>query len=134
MLKDCQKKARLLGLPFCIPKILPFNSSLPLRLMTLFEGENQWQLSSELFLLAWGQGEDIGEERVLNQVLQKRALRFEDLKDGMRCARLKIKENHELAKERQIFGLPTFDFWKDDKKEFYWGNDSLQLLQNDLGE
>lgn len=134
MLKDCKKKAALEGLPFTVPKVLPFNSSIPLRLMTLFQGEEQWQLGGDLFTLAWGHGEDIGDENVLNQVLQKKGITLENLKDDMKHARIILKENHKLALEREIFGLPTFDYWKGEQKEFYWGNDSLQLLQSEVSQ
>lgn len=134
MLKDCALRCVKESLPFQIPSILPFNSSLPLRLVTLFEDDEQWNLVRDLFLMAWGKGQDIGDENELGLIMAHRGHNLEYLQEGLRKARLTLKENHEQAAQRNIFGLPTFDYLLGAKKEIFWGNDSLFLLKDQLEE
>lgn len=132
MLKDCALKCAKESFPFQVPSVLPFNTSLPLRLVTLFENDERWNLVRDLFLMAWGKGQDIGDENELGLLMARKGHNLKDLEEGLKKARLTLKKNHEEAAQRNIFGLPTFDYLFGDKKEIFWGNDSLCLLKDQI--
>ena len=130
MWRDLARTATALGLPFRRPEPFPQRSVLAARVALIGHGEG-WgvDFSRRLYLAEFGDGDDIGDPRVVADVLAGLG------RDGsVTVARAESDANKtrlraETAEAERlgVFGAPTF---VTGDGELFWGNDRLdQALQ-----
>ncbi len=125
LLKDCLRKAELMGVPFRAPARLPFNSVPWLRLSARPQiTEEQILLVDALYDAAWGMGLDMENTELVGEYLASKGLPIKE-DSG---ARALVKKSMAEAREREIFGLPSFYA----NGELFWGHESLPLLDRYL--
>ena len=128
LFKNCLRYASLNGIKFQPPKNLPFNSLYALR-MSLKKncGKEQFKVIDCLFRLGWEGGEDLGNEIVIVEGLNRLGIDGLKLLElvGTRETREELKRNVSMALSNGVFGVPTFMV----KGEMFWGNDSIGHLE-----
>lgn len=113
------------------PKILPFNSSLGLRMaLKEISKEGQFELITHLFEMAWKYGLDMGNDDELEKFLSTRIKNPRTLIDEALApaSRKLIKNNISRALSNNVFGVPTFMT----ENELFWGEDSIKYLDKFL--
>jgi 2-hydroxychromene-2-carboxylate isomerase len=128
LFKNCLRYASLNGIKFNPPKNLPFNSLYALR-MSLKEncGSSQFTVVNGLFTLGWEKGEDLGNEIIIVEELNRLGVDGPKLLErvGTREIREALKNNVSMALSKGVFGVPTFIIGE----ELFWGNDSIGHLE-----
>lgn len=128
LFKDLLRFTKLNNIPFETPKQLPFNSLYALRLsLKGTAGAQQKEIIDTIFRAGWEHGLDIGSDDVLKEVLREKNLYSEELIEKMenKTARAELKNNNEIALQRDLFGVPSFVV----DGELFWGNDSTKYLE-----
>lgn len=128
LFKDLLRFTKLNNIPFETPKQLPFNSLYALRLsLKGTAGAQQKEIIDAIFRAGWEHGLDIGSDDVLKEVLREKNLYSEELIEKMenKIARAELKNNNEIALQRDLFGVPSFVV----DGELFWGNDSTKYLE-----
>lgn len=127
----CVFYAKQHQLPLAFPKFHPFNS-LPALRASLVEvsGELQPVLISEIFRAGWGDGHDIGDPRVLEEIATRLGFNVENLRRQISSEEVKasLKRNTSEAIEKGVFGIPTIIYDGD----LYWGSDQFDYLSQCL--
>lgn len=97
--------------------------------MSLLEncGSDQSKVIDGLFCLGWEAGEDLGQENILVEGLNRLGIDGLRLleKVGTRESREALKKNVSEALSKGVFGVPTFIT----REELFWGNDSIDHLE-----
>jgi 2-hydroxychromene-2-carboxylate isomerase len=128
LFKDLIRYTTLHNIPFTTPLNLPFNSLYALRLSLLSVAEkSQRSIIDAIFRAGWEEGQDIGNDDILKNILKNKNIEVESLFKRMEdpTSRIELKKNIDLALTREVFGVPTF--FVDD--EMFWGNDSIKYLE-----
>ena len=128
LFKDLLRFTSLNNIPFTTPLNLPFNSLYALRLaLVSVAGANQKEVIDAIFRAGWEEGQDIGSDDVLKEILESKNLPVEELFSKMeqKSSRIELKNNIELALNKEVFGVPTFLV----DEEMFWGNDSIKYLE-----
>lgn len=129
MLKQCFKYAKMNNIKFIPPKAHPFNPLYALRLSTNAINADQIKIIDILFNAVWGEGNDISDVDYLNELLKENDFDPKLIdKSFEKDVKKEIKENLKKAKEKMIFGVPSFTL--DD--ELFWGNDTIADMQKYL--
>ena len=131
LFKDLLRFTSLNNIPFTTPKNLPFNSLYALRLaLKGTSGEKQKDIIDAIFRAGWEEGQDIGSDDLLKNILREKNLYSDDLIERMESknARIELKANIESALGKNIFGVPSFIA----EGEMFWGNDSTKYLEMHL--
>ena len=95
--------------------------------MVSVAGVNQKAVIDAIFRAGWEEGQDIGSDDVLKEILESKNLPVEELfaKMEQKSSRIELKNNIELALNKEVFGVPTFLV----DEEMFWGNDSIKYLE-----
>lgn len=131
LLKYCLRYSKLHGIPFAIPKVLPFNSLYALRVaLKEVSGDDQFEIVDTLFHAAWGKGQDLGDDGVVLNLLNGLGLPGEKYLEMVfkKEARKGLKDNIKRALKNEVFGFPTFIV----EDELFWGNDSITHIKDFL--
>lgn len=132
LFKTCLRIASRERIKLVAPKFHPFNPLYALRLATVAcSGQNQKKVIDAIWEAGWSQGQDIGNEEILEKALNENNLPAKELIERSYAKEVKqeLKSNTQKAIENQAFGVPTFIV---NKKELFWGNDSLNDIKNYL--
>jgi 2-hydroxychromene-2-carboxylate isomerase len=127
MLKDCARKARVLGVPFAPPTSFPFNSLLALRLTALdLAPETRRALVDRLFALSWAEGSGVGERAVVATVAGNVGLpaALLDQAEGD-TGKARVLANTDEALAAGAFGSPTLLV----DGELFFGLDSFPTIE-----
>jgi 2-hydroxychromene-2-carboxylate isomerase len=125
---DLSRWARHYGVPFRLNPNFPINT---LRLMRGAVAAQQSgdfpQFHRAVFAAIWQQDENMGDDTVVRDVLEKAGIDGRALWERTGSAEVKdlLRTNTEEAVRRGAFGAPTF-FVGD---EMYWGNDRLLFVE-----
>lgn len=126
LFKDCLRKSLKRGIPFVLPRNLPFNSLYVLRMIMAADESQKESLIDLFFRAGWEFGKDIGDSDSLEVILNEAGHPASDLLErvGSKEMRKAIKDNNQRALARGVFGVPSFYvggelFWGDDSKEFF---------------
>lgn len=132
MLKHCFKYAAKHNIKFTPPKSHPFNPLYALRLSTISIDAGQSKLIDILFKAVWANGEDVSDLDFLESLLNENGFDAKKLLDKTfdKAVKMEVKDNLKLAKDAMIFGVPSFKVH--DSEDFFWGNDSLNDLNDHL--
>ena len=128
MLKQCFEYAAFYKIKFIPPKQHPFNPLYALRLATSScSGEFQTQIIDLLWNACWAKGEDLGNEKTLEEILNNAGYNGKKFleKTFEKEVKQEIKNNTKEAIDNHVFGVPSFIY----NHELYWGNDSLLYLE-----
>ncbi|MCT4642032.1 MAG: DsbA family protein [Bacteriovoracaceae bacterium] len=126
MLKQCFIYAADNNIKFVPPIFHPFNPLYALRLSTYScAGSDQETIIDLLFKAVWQDEIDVSNPDILEEYLTSKGLNGKELmeKAFSKEAKLELKKNINEAKDKQIFGVPSFS----NEEEFYWGNDTIDL-------
>jgi 2-hydroxychromene-2-carboxylate isomerase len=122
--QDMQRQCRKYGLPWRQPSVFPRRTVLPARIAVL-AGDEPWQPAwcREIMRLNFGDDRDVDTPEVATEVLERLGLPAAQILEAAVSDenRQRLRAATQSARERGIFGAPTF-FVGDD---MYWGNDRL---------
>ena len=122
--QDMQRQCRKYGLPWRQPTVFPRRAVLPARIAVLGEGE-PWQPAwcREIMRLNYGEDRDVDTPEVATEILDRLGLPARAILDAAISDenRQRLRAATQTARERGVFGAPTFFVGKD----MYWGNDRL---------
>ena len=126
MWRDMQREAAALGLPCRAPDPFPQNSLLPAR-VALLGAEASWgpAFVKGVYGEEFGAGRTISDPALVRGVLGSLGLDAEALlaEAGGEANKARLQAQCEEARERGIFGAPTFIA---PDGELFWGNDRLE--------
>jgi 2-hydroxychromene-2-carboxylate isomerase len=123
--RDMERQCRKYGLPaWSMPSVFPRLSVLPARVALLGAGEDWIEpFSLKVFKLNFVKDRDINDPYAIASILSSLGL---DASDLLRRAqdepvKVRLRTQIEEARDRRIFGAPTFFVGT----EMFWGNDRL---------
>ena len=122
--------ARWWGVPFSFPRQFPLRTPTPLRLCIVDPS-----LTSLLYRLAWVEGINIGDERLLMEALIAHGQDGEALMEQSKRPELKEALRHHTALARQAgaFGVPSFEVRRPgEPPALIWGQDRISMLYQAL--
>ena len=126
MWRDMQREAKALGLPCRAPDPFPQNSLLPAR-VALLGADEPWGpgFAKGVYQAEFGEGRSIGDPALLAGILDGLGQDGPALlaAAGQEANKTLLKARCEEARERGIFGAPTFIA---PDGELFWGNDRLE--------
>lgn len=125
MWRDLERRTQRYGLPFVRPPIFPMNGLRAARITTAALTE-PWcgSFIREVFTAQFARGEDISNEAVLADALQRSGADPDHWFERMHDASVKasLREATEQARRNGIFGAPSFTVGE----ELFWGDDRLE--------
>lgn len=127
-LLDIQRWADHWSLPFKFPSQFPLNSLKPLRAYLALPEARRAAFRDAAYRAYWAEGQDIGEESVLRDLLGEGA---EEILSLSRTPAIKnaLFEATQRAINAGVFGAPT---WIVDGNDLYWGQDRMVLVEEAL--
>jgi 2-hydroxychromene-2-carboxylate isomerase len=130
MMRDLPRFARLLGVPFTAPPVMPTNSLAASRAFVWLQPENPGlakQLAKGVLHAHWGLGRDIGSAEQVAEIAGGLGVDRQALLDAVGDQRIKdrLREQTQAAIERGVFGSP-FVFVDG---EPFWGADRLGQVE-----
>lgn len=131
LMQDVQRWASHYGVPLKMPKAFPTNTLMAQRLACALDDHGQQvQLGQALMHAYWGEGRNVGEAAVLEEVLNDQGLDAKPLfaRAAEAAVKQRLKDNTDEAVQRGAFGAPSFFVGN----ALFWGNDRLALLKDHL--
>jgi 2-hydroxychromene-2-carboxylate isomerase len=130
LLHDVPRFARLLGVPFQAPAVMPVNSLAASRACVWLQPDDPAlakRLAQALFHAHWGQGNDIASPDQVAEVAADLGIDRQDLLATVADSAIKerLKVQTQASIERGVFGSP-FVFVGD---EPFWGADRLDQVE-----
>jgi 2-hydroxychromene-2-carboxylate isomerase len=130
LLHDVPRFARLLGVPFQAPAVMPVNSLAASRACIWLQPDDPAlakRLAQALFHAHWGQGNDIASPDQVAEVAADLGIDRQDLLAAVADSAIKerLKVQTQASIERGVFGSP-FVFVGD---EPFWGADRLDQVE-----
>jgi 2-hydroxychromene-2-carboxylate isomerase len=130
LLHDVPRFARLLGVPFQAPPVMPVNSLAASRACVWLQpddAELAKQLAKALFHAHWGQGHDIANPEQVAEIAGDLGIDQQALLGAVADPAIKdrLKQQTQASIERGVFGSP-FIFVGD---EPFWGADRLDQVE-----
>jgi 2-hydroxychromene-2-carboxylate isomerase len=127
--RDVPRFARLLGVPFRAPPVMPANSLAASRAFVWLEPDDPAlakRLAQTIFQAHWGDGRDIGEPEQVAEIAAPLGIERSALLAALADTSIKerLKQATAAAIERGVFGSP-FIFIDD---EPFWGADRLAQI------
>jgi 2-hydroxychromene-2-carboxylate isomerase len=123
--KDMERQCRKYGLPWKQPTTFPRSAVLPLRI-ALIAAAQPWMgaFCRRVMARNFVEDRDIDSMDAMREVLVQMGLPAQEILDEAQSEanKLRLRQQTETARERGIFGAPTF-FVRD---EMFWGNDRLE--------
>jgi len=124
MVRDLGRWSQRMGLSLRFPKVFPVPTADAMRILVLAPRPERAALSHVLFRALWGEGHDISDRSVLQELLGKE--RIAQLEQSE--ADLKLERITQEAIARGAFGSPSF-FVGD---QLFFGNDRMDFLEEAL--
>ncbi len=122
--KDMARQCRKYGIPWKMPTQFPRLGVLPLRVMLVGAGQ-PWlgEFAKRVMLLNFHHDREINSREEIEGTLTDLRLPGAELLAEAQSEPIKnrLREQTHIAKERKIFGAPTFFV----REEMFWGNDRL---------
>jgi 2-hydroxychromene-2-carboxylate isomerase len=129
MMRDLPRFARLLGVPFTAPPVMPANSLHASRACIWLERDDPAgakDLAKAIFHAHWGEGRDIGRPEDVAEIAAPLGIKGATLLEAVADPAIKerLKQATQAAIERGVFGSP-FVFIDG---EAFWGADRLPQI------
>jgi 2-hydroxychromene-2-carboxylate isomerase len=130
LLHDVPRSARLLGVPFTRPPVMPMNSLAASRAYWWLDGSDPalaHRLAQAIYAAHWGEGRDLSAPEAVAEVAALLGVDREALLAAVQdpAVKEKLKTETEASLERGVFGSP-FVFVDG---EPFWGNDRLDQVE-----
>ncbi len=130
LLHDAPRSARLMGVPFRLPPVMPMNSLAASRAFWWLDGEDPTlakALAQAVYAAHWGDGRDMSTPEQVAEVAAPLGIDGNALRDAVQRPEIKakLKAETERSLERGVFGSP-FVFVDD---EPFWGHDRLDQVE-----
>lgn len=126
MLRDMEREAARLGLPFVKPDPFPQNGLLAAR-VALIGADHPWgpTFTKAVYRAEFGEGRPISGAAAIRDILVHLGLDADGIlaMAGHEANKARLKDQTEEARSRGIFGAPTFITGDG---EMFWGNDRLE--------
>jgi 2-hydroxychromene-2-carboxylate isomerase len=125
LIKDTQRCAEEIGVPFRVPASFPVNGLYSLRgALAAIRGGMFEIYHRAMFRSVWGEGRETSNKEAVAKIL--RELGLADIAGALEDPSLKdeLRTSTEAAARRGVFGVPTF-FVGD---EMFWGHDRLEQV------
>ena len=124
---DIERAARLMGVPFTVPKTFPFMSVAACRAFYWLsdqDAEKAKELAKALFAAAFGEGRDISGAEAVVEVAESLGMDRDSLAEALRDPAVKDRLRAEVDKsaEAGVFGSPFIVV----DGEPFWGHDRLE--------
>ena len=123
--KDMERQCRKYGLPWTRPTTFPRSAVLPLRI-ALIGSAQPWMgaFCRRVMQRNFVEDRDIDSADAMGEVLSELGLPAQEILEEAQSEanKLCLRRQTETAKERGIFGAPTFFVGE----EMFWGNDRLE--------
>lgn len=130
-----------MNIPFQVPPAHPFNPLLALRTATAIESDqDRFVYVDNMLKRCWGLGEDLANKSSIQRLIEESNLGHLDLIQKAQTDDVKeqLRLNTEQAvHDYGVFGVPSMSVIDDSedpnsRKELFWGNDSVSLLDEYL--
>jgi len=131
LLEDLQNLSEFHGVPYKPRTDFIVKSILPLRAtLAIPQGPERARAVHALFLGAWAQDLDLGDQAVTARLLNGAGFDGKQLCEATKQQTIKdeLKRNTDEALARGIFGTPTFFV----KGKMFWGHDRLDVVEQYL--
>ncbi|MFO1067543.1 MAG: 2-hydroxychromene-2-carboxylate isomerase [Geminicoccaceae bacterium] len=130
LLHDVPRSARLMGVPFTPPPVMPMNSLAASRAFWWLDGSDPalaHRLAQAIYAVHWGEGRDLSAPEAVAEVAAPLGVGREALLAAVQepAVKEKLKAETEASLERGVFGSP-FVFVDG---EPFWGNDRLDQVE-----
>jgi len=132
--KDQQSWARFYGLRIGSPPVFPVNSVKAMRAAFVAQEHGKISpFSRAVFETYWGDLQDISQDDVLERIVERVGLDWNEVKAKISTDeyKKKLRDNVDELIARGGFGSPTMYVDRDD---MYFGNDRLPLVEHALAE
>jgi 2-hydroxychromene-2-carboxylate isomerase len=115
-------RAEQLGIPFKMPPLHPFDSTMPMRLVAAIDGDIS--VVREIFRFIWREGRDPSTPEGFAALCERLGVT-----DGAELiereeSKAQLRRNTDDAIKLGVFGVPTF--WLN--KQLFWGEDALPMV------
>lgn len=133
--KDLQRWSKKYQIPFSMPDEFPIMTVRPLRGVLHVMNRRPESLTpyiNAVFTAYWVDNRDISERNVLEDIVESLELETESFFEDVQSEEIKqeLKNRNDRAKERGVFGVPTFIVGG----ELFWGKDRLDFVRDALLE
>jgi 2-hydroxychromene-2-carboxylate isomerase len=122
--RDMERECRKYGLAWRRPSTFPRTALLPAR-VALIGAEQAWmgEFCRRIMQLNFAADQTIDSAACVSEVLAQLGLREQEILDEAQsdANKLRLRSQTDLAKDKGIFGAPTFFVGE----EMFWGNDRL---------
>jgi len=129
ILKDLERWAAYIGVPFRFPSRFPAQSLRALRVYLALPEAHRGAYRDAVFRACWAEDRDISDDAVLASCIDGDSLARDALaKASSDEVKTELRRVTELAAQRNVFGVPTFVVGS----ELFWGQDRLDLVEESL--
>ncbi len=131
ILKDLERWAAYLGVPFRFPTRFPAHSLRALRVYLALPESRRAVYRDAVFRACWAEDRDISDDAVLASCIagDDASVAQDALaKASSDEVKAELRRLTELAAQRSVFGVPTFVVGD----ELFWGQDRLDLVEGSL--
>ena len=131
MHRDVARKAKNLGIPLAAPAHHPFHPIATLRASSLpLPWAERKRLIDALFAATWAEAQEIGDPKVVAQVLSEAGFDGDALMAEANSAenKARLREQNEAAVAAGVFGVPTMVV----DEALFWGYDDFPSLEQFL--
>ena len=132
VLRDVQRQAEELGLPFRFPSRFPMRTTLPLRVTMLAgacDDAGGRELVHHLFRAYWAEDQDISDPAVVASICSAHGHGGEALVEQAQApaAKAALRASTDAAVAAGVFGAPTFVVHTPAGPELFWGSDRAHM-------
>jgi 2-hydroxychromene-2-carboxylate isomerase len=129
ILKDLERWAAYIGVPFRFPSRFPANSLRALRVYLALPDERRGAYRDAVFRACWAEDRDISDDAVLASCIGDADVARDALaKANGDDVKKELRRVTEHAAAQNVFGVPTFVAGG----EMFWGQDRLDLVEETL--
>lgn len=134
ILKDLERWAAYLGVPFRFPSRFPVQSLRALRVYLALPEEHRAAYRDAVFRACWAEDRDISDDAVLASCIGDEDVARDALaRANSDDVKKELRRVTDAAAARNVFGVPTFIVRIGTRDELFWGQDRLDLVEEALG-
>ncbi|RPG98568.1 MAG: 2-hydroxychromene-2-carboxylate isomerase [Candidatus Pelagibacter sp. TMED106] len=124
MIRDCNMVAKKKNIPFTFNSKFPINSIKLMRGFLIIDKKIQNKYLDIMFDAYWRDNLDVGDEEILNKLIKECKINKDLFQKKIKeqTTKDKLRQNTQIAFEKEIFGAPTFVV----SNQIFWGQDRLE--------
>lgn len=129
--KDLDRWAAWLGVPFRFPTRFPMNSLRALRVYLALPEGRRAAYRDAVFRAYWAEDRDLTDDRVLASCIgDEEVARHAFERANSDAVKAELRSTTERAAAEGVFGVPTFVVTRGERRELFWGQDRLGLVED----